>query len=169
MDRMGKVGECVSGICIQLYNRLNVIIRKTVRIPGADQAGRTRRYMQQQDQSSSSYGQYNEQQAYSQQQYDTSYGRPSKGETLDDDFVDAVSERIVQRLRQETLGKVYPQPQTFDKNILRIALALISMAILVLFAFLFVFVVGGSTGWISFAIGSFIIFLIAVVTIDKVK
>ncbi len=111
--------------------------------------------MQSQEQSSFSYGQYEEQQAYSQQQYDTSYGRPS--------------ERIVQRLRQETAGKVYPQSQLFDKNILRIALALISMAILVLFAFLFVFVVGGSTGWISFAIGSFIIFLIAAVAIDKVK
>ncbi len=125
--------------------------------------------MQSQEQSSFSYGQYEEQQAYSQQQYDTSYGRPSKGKTLDDDFVEAVSERIVQRLRQETAGKVYPQPQQFDKNILRIALALISMSILVLFAFLFVFVVGGSTGWISFAIGSFIIFLIAAVAIDKVK
>ena len=119
--------------------------------------------MQQHEQSSSSYGQYEE------QHYNTSYGRPSKGEKLDDDFVEAVSERIVQRLRQETAGKVYPQPQPFDKNILRVALALISMAILVLFAFLFVFVVGGSTGWISFAIGSFIIFLIATVAIDKVK
>jgi hypothetical protein len=125
--------------------------------------------MQSQEQSSFSYGQYEEQQASSQRQYDPSYGRPTKGETLDDDFVDAVSERIVQRLRQETAGKVYPQSQPFDKNILRIALALISMAILVLFAFLFVFVVGGSTGWISFAIGSFIIFLIAAVAIDKVK
>jgi len=123
----------------------------------------------QQEQSSFSYGQYEDQQAYSQQQYESSYGRPSKGKTLDDDFVDAVSERIVLRLRQETAGKVYPQPQAFDKNILRIALALISMAILVLFAFLFVFVVGGSTGWISFAIGSFITFLIVAVAIDKVK
>ena len=125
--------------------------------------------MQSQEQSSFSYGQYEVQQASSQQQYDPSYTRPTKGETLDDDFVDAVSERIVLRLRQETAGKVYPQPQQLDKNILRIALALISMAILVLFAFLFVFVVGGSTGWISFAIGSFIIFLIAAVAIDKVK
>jgi hypothetical protein len=125
--------------------------------------------MQAQEQSSFSYGQDEEQQAYSQQQYDTSHSRPSKGKTLDDDFVDAVSERIVQRLRQETAGKVYPQPQTVDKNMLRIALALISMAILVLFAFLFVFVVGGSTGWISFAIGSIIIFLIVAVAIDKVK
>ena len=124
---------------------------------------------QQHEQSSSTYGRYEEQQAYAQQSYETPYRETAKGEPLDDDFVEAVSERIVQRLRQETAGKVYPQPQQFDKNILRTVLALISMVILVLFAFLFVIVVGGSTGWISFAIGSFILFLIAAVAIDKVK
>lgn len=123
----------------------------------------------QQEQSSSTYGHYEEQQAYTQQRYETPYRQTSKVEALDDEFVDAVSERIVQRLRQETAGKVYPQPQQFDKNMLRTVLALISMVILVLFAFLFVIVVGGSTGWISFAIGSFILFLIAAVAIDKVK
>ena len=123
----------------------------------------------QQEQSSSTYGRYEEHQAYTQQQYETPYGQTPKGESVDDDFAEAVAERIVQRLRQETAGKVYPQPQQLDKNILRTVLALISMVILVLFAFLFVIVVGGSTGWISFAIGSFIIFLIAAVAIDKVK
>jgi hypothetical protein len=123
----------------------------------------------QHEQSGSTYGRYEEQQAYAQQGHETPYRQTSKGETLDDDFVDAVSERIVQRLRQETAGKIYPQPQQFDKNILRMVMAVISMLILVLFAFLFLIVVGGSTGWISFAIGSFIIFLIAAVAIDKVK
>ena len=125
--------------------------------------------MPQHEQSGSTYGRYEEQQAYAQQGHETPYRQTSKGEILDDDFVDAVSERIVQRLRQETAGKVYPQPQQFDKNILRMIMAVISMLILVLFAFLFVIVVGGSTGWISFAIGSFIILLIAAVAIDKVK
>jgi Fe2+ transport system protein B len=125
--------------------------------------------MSQHEQSSSTYGRYEEQQAYVQQGHETPYRQISKGETVDDDFVDAVSERIVQRLRQETAGKVYPQPQQIDKNILRMVMAVISMLILVLFAFLFVIVVGGSTGWISFAIGSFIIFLIVAVVIDKVK
>jgi hypothetical protein len=119
--------------------------------------------MPQQEQSSSTYGHYEE------QQYDTSYERPSKSETVDDDFVEAVADRIVQRLRQGTAGKVYPQPRQLDKNLLRIALAIISLSLLVLFAFLFVIVVGGSTGWVSFAIGSFVVFLIAVVTIDKIK
>ena len=123
----------------------------------------------QHEQSSSTYGRYEEQQAYAQQGHETPYRQTSKGETLDDDFVEAVSERIVQRLRQETAGKVYPQPQQFDKNILRTAMGLISMFIQVLFAFLFVIIVGGTTGWISFAIGSFILFLITVVAIDKVK
>ncbi len=118
----------------------------------------------QHEQSSSTYGRYEEQQAY-----ETPYGQTSKGETLEDEFVEAVAERIVQRLRQETAGKVYPQPQQFGGNVQRFALALIAMVILVLFAFLFVIVVGGTTGWISFAIGSFILFLITVVAIDKVK
>ena len=123
----------------------------------------------QHEQSGSTYGRYEEHQAYTQQRYEPPYEHTQKGETLDDDFVDAVSERIVQRLRQETAGKVYPQQKQLDKNILRMVMAVISMLILVLFAFLFVIVVGGSTGWISFAIGSFIIFLIAAVAIDKVK
>jgi Fe2+ transport system protein B len=125
--------------------------------------------MPQQEQSSSTYGRYEEQQAYTQQQYGTSSERPSKGEAVDDDFVEAVAERIVQRLRQETAGKVYPQPRQLDKNLLRISLAIIALLLLVLFAFLFVIVVGGSTGWISFAIGSFVVFLIVVATMDKIK
>jgi hypothetical protein len=123
----------------------------------------------QHEQSSSTYGRYEDQQAFAQQGDETPYGRTSKGETLDDDFVDAVSERIVQRLRQEMAGKVYPQPQQFDKNMLRMALALISLLVLVLFAFLFVMVVGGATGWITFGIGGIIVFLIFAVVIDKVK
>src|SRR5437899_2484333 len=98
----------------------------------------------QQEQSSSTYGHYEEHQTYTQQQYETPYGQAQKGETLDDDFVDAVSERIVQRLRQETAGKVYPQPQQIDKNILRISLAIIALLMVALFAFLFVIVAGGS-------------------------
>ncbi len=123
----------------------------------------------QHEQSGSTYGRYEEHQAYTQQRYEPPYGHTPKGETLDDDFVDAVSERIVQRLRQETAGKVYPQPQQLDKNILRMVMAVISMLMLIFFAFLFVIVLGGSTGWISFAIASFIVFLIAAVAIDKVK
>ena len=123
----------------------------------------------QQEQPGSTYGRYEEQQAYTQQQYETPYMQKSKGEIIDDDFVEAVADRIVQRLRQETAGKVYPQPQTLDKNILRMVLAVISMLVLVLFAFLFVVVVGGTGGWISFGIGSCALFLIAVVAIDKIK
>jgi hypothetical protein len=125
--------------------------------------------MPEQERSSSTYGRYEEHQAYTQQQYETPYGQPQKGEAVDGDFVEAVADRIVQRLRQETAGKVYPQPRQLDKNILRMGMAVISMLMLVFFALLFVIVVGGTSGWISFAIGSFIVFLIAVVAIDKVK
>ena len=130
--------------------------------------------MPQQEQSSSTYGRYEEHQAYTQQRYEPPYVHTPKGETLDDDFVNAVSEQIVQRLRQETAGKVYPQPKQLDKNILSMAMAVIAMLILVFFAFLFVIVVGGSTGWASFAVASIVVCLItavaiAAVAVDKVK
>ncbi len=128
----------------------------------------------QHEQSGSTYGRYEEHQAYTQQRYEPPYEHTPKGETLDDDFVDAVSERIVQRLRQETAGKVYPQPKQLDKNILSMVMAVISMLMLVFFAFLFVIFVGGTTGWISFAIAGCVIcliaaFSIAAVAVDKVK
>jgi hypothetical protein len=121
------------------------------------------------EQSKSTYGQYEGNQAFTQQQYETPYGQPPHNETIDDDFVETVAQRIAQRLGQGAAGKVYPQPQPFDKNVLRIALAVISMLMLVLFAFLFVIMVGGTGGWISFGIASFTIFLIATVAIDKIK
>ena len=128
----------------------------------------------QHEQTDSTYGRYEEHQAYTQQRYEPPYEHTPKGETLDDDFVEAVSERIVQRLRQETAGKVYPQPKQLDKNILSMVIAAISMLMLVFFALLFVIVVGGSTGWISFAIASFVVcliaaFTIAAVAVDKAK
>jgi hypothetical protein len=128
----------------------------------------------QHEQSDSTYGRYEEHQAYTQQRYEPPYEHTPKGETLDDDFVEAVSERIVQRLRQETAGKVYPQPKQLDKNILSMVIAAISMLMLVFFALLFVIVVGGSTGWFSFAIASIVVcliaaFTIAAVAVDKVK
>ena len=36
-------------------------------------------------------------------------------------------------------------------------------------AILFIFFLGGTGGWISFAVAAFVIFLIAVVTMDKIK
>lgn len=124
--------------------------------------------MPQYEQSSSTYGRYEEQQAFTQQQNETPNRRPSKGETLDDDFVDAVSEQIVQRLRQETAGKVYPEPRD-NNNLLRLIVFAIAMVTLIAFGLLCLVFVGGTGGWVSFCAACLAIFIIAVVAIDKVK
>src|SRR5207244_8191477 len=62
-----------------------------------------------------------------------------------------------QDLREGPSGKVYPLPRD-NTNILRFALAVISLGLLLLFGLLFVVVIGGTTGWASFAVSSLAIF-----------
>jgi len=100
------------------------------------------------EQAAPTYGRYEGNQTSSaRQQYDTSYE---------------------QDLREEPVGKVYPLPRD-NKNMLRFALAVISMVMLLLFGLLFVVFIGGTAGWISFAAASLAIFIIAAVGIDKIK
>jgi uncharacterized BrkB/YihY/UPF0761 family membrane protein len=106
-------------------------------------------------------------QSYSQQHYEPPLEAPTSA--FDDDFADAVAERVVQRLRMDSANKIYPQPQQHDKNVLRAILAIVSILLLLPFAFLFVIMVGGTTGWLSFSVACLTIFIIAVVAIDKVK
>jgi hypothetical protein len=73
-----------------------------------------------------------------------------------------------QELREGQISKVYPLPRD-NKNMLRFALAVISMLMLLLFGFLFVVLIGGTAGWISFAAASLAIFIIAAVGIDKIQ
>ena len=122
----------------------------------------------QHEQSGSTFGRYEEHQAYTQQRYEPPYEHTPKGETLDDDFVDAVSERIVLRLRQETVGKVYPEPRD-NTNLLRLIVFAIAMVTLIAFGLLCLVFVGGTGGWISFCAACLAIFIIAVVAIDKVQ
>jgi fatty acid desaturase len=72
-----------------------------------------------------------------------------------------------QASNEEVAGKVYPQPHD-NKNVLRFALAVIAMIMLLLFGLLFVAFIGGVTGWVSFAVASFAIFIIAVVGIQNI-
>ena len=72
-----------------------------------------------------------------------------------------------QELREGPSGKVYPLPH--DKtNILRFTLAVIALGLILLFGLLFVVVVGGTTGWASFAVACIAIFIITGVGIDKI-
>ena len=64
-------------------------------------------------------------------------------------------------------GKVYPL--LHDKtNTLRFALAVIALGLILLFGLLFVFVIGGTTGWASFAVACFAIMMIAGIGMDKI-
>ena len=73
-----------------------------------------------------------------------------------------------QELREGPVSKVYPLPRD-NKNVLRFALAVISMLMLLLFGFLFVVLIGGTAGWISFAAASLAILIIAAAGIDKIQ
>ena len=73
-----------------------------------------------------------------------------------------------QELREGPSGKVYPLPRD-NTNTLRFALAVIALGLILLFGLLFVIVVGGSTGWASFAVACIAIFIITGVGIDKIR
>ena len=101
------------------------------------------------EQAGATYGGYEGNQAHAHQYYDPSYEQPL-------------------REGSGAGGKVYPEPRN-SKNMFVLAIFLISMVTLLLCAVLFIFFLGGTGGWISFAVAAFVIFLIAVVTMDKIK
>ena len=73
-----------------------------------------------------------------------------------------------QELREGPSGKAYPIPRD-NTNILRFALAVISLGLVLLFGLLFIVVIGGTTGWASFAVACFAIFIIGGVGIISIK
>jgi len=73
-----------------------------------------------------------------------------------------------QELREGPSSKVYPRPRD-NTNILRFALAVISLGLVLLFGLLFIVVIGGTTGWASFAVACFAIFIIGGVGIISIK
>jgi hypothetical protein len=88
------------------------------------------------------------------QQADPAYGRYEGTQTSTARQHDEPS--YEQELREGPSGKVYPLPRD-NMNILRFWIPLIALAMLLLFGLLFVVVVGGTTGWISFAVAGFVI------------
>src|SRR6266568_1597635 len=70
-----------------------------------------------------------------------------------------------QELREGPSGKVYPLPHD-NTNILRFTLAVIALGLLLLFGLLFVVVIGGTTGWASFAVAGVVILFIAGIGMD---
>ena len=100
------------------------------------------------------------------QQADPAYGRYEGNQTGVSHPHDETS--YEQDLREGPFGKVYPLPPD-NKNLLRFALALIALGLILLFGLLFIVVIGGTTGWPSFAVACIAIFIIARVGINSVK
>jgi len=73
-----------------------------------------------------------------------------------------------QELREGPSGKVYPLPRD-NANTLRFALAVIALGLILLFGLLFIVMIGGTTGWASFAVACIAIFIITGVGIDKIR
>ncbi len=73
-----------------------------------------------------------------------------------------------QDLREGPSGKVYPLPRD-NTNILCFALAVIALGLILLFGLLFVVVIGGTTGWASFAVACIAILMVVGVGINSVK
>jgi hypothetical protein len=73
-----------------------------------------------------------------------------------------------QDLREGPSGKVYPLPRD-NTNILRFALAVISLGLLLLFGLLFVVVIGGTVGWASFTVACIAIFIIGGIGIISLR
>ena len=67
--------------------------------------------------------------------YETSYQQPSPGGAIDDNFIEAVSQRIAQQMAQQSQrsgGKVYGQKRSSALPVgLRGAIAIVSIAVLI--------------------------------------
>lgn len=84
------------------------------------------------EQSGSAYGRYEGSQGYSQQQYETpSYTQSQSGGTYDDNFIEALAQRIAQRSAPGSLGKLSTPAENMRLAGMRLALAIVSVAILV--------------------------------------
>ena len=115
-----------------------------------------------QGQPGSAYGRYEGNQGYSQQQYGTPpYGQAPQSGTYDDDFVDALAQRLSQRMTQEPAGKLRVGTGQKVSPGQRLALAIVSVAMLVPLAALLLVATGGAFfGFVSFGAACLAIFLI---------
>ncbi len=100
------------------------------------------------------------------QQADPEYGRYEGNQTSS--ARQRYETSYEQDVREGPSGKVYSLPRD-NTNILRFALAVISLGLILLFGLLFVFVVGGTVGGGSFAAACFAILIIAGLGIISIK
>ena len=100
------------------------------------------------------------------QQADPDYGRYEGTQTSSARHHHETS--YEQMVREGPSGKVYPLPRD-NANTLRFALAVIALGLILLFGLLFIVVIGGTTGWASFAVACIAIFIIGGVGIISLR
>jgi hypothetical protein len=100
------------------------------------------------------------------QQAGPAYGRYEGNQTSSDH--QRYEPSYEQELREEPSGKVYPHSRD-NTNTLRFALAVISLGLILLFGLLFIVVIGGTTGWASFAVACIAILFTGGVGIGSIK
>jgi uncharacterized membrane protein YkgB len=99
------------------------------------------------EQTGSTYGRYEGDQAYAHPRDETSYK---------------------QMLRETAVAKVYPEPPR-NQNLFRLIGLVVTMVSLLAFAVICLILVGGIGGWISFCAACITTFIVASVAIDRIK
>jgi hypothetical protein len=83
------------------------------------------------EQPSTTYGVYEGNRGSSQQQYEAPHQQTPQGGTLDDNFVEAVAQRIAQYTNQATTGKVHAKGERLSAD-QRTAIAIVSIVLSIL-------------------------------------
>jgi hypothetical protein len=104
------------------------------------------------EQPSNAYGIYEGNMASTQQQYEIPYQQPPQQGKLDDNLVEAVSQRVAQLISQQSMSKAYQKSQEPIYG-MRLALGIISLLVVIPLAGICLAGLGGVVGLIGFLIG----------------
>jgi len=106
------------------------------------------------EQPSAAYGAYEGNRGSTEQQYEAPYQQPPQRGTIDDNFVEAMSQRIAQLMSQQSTGKVYtPGSQSKPPYGMQLALGIVSVLIVIPLAGICLSIMGGVGGLAGFLIG----------------
>src|SRR2546429_7333808 len=87
------------------------------------------------EQPSTTYGAYEGNRESTQQQYEAPYQQPPRGGTIDDNLVEAMSQRIAQLMSQQSTGKVYePRHQARPPYRMQLALGIVAVFLVIALA-----------------------------------
>jgi hypothetical protein len=106
------------------------------------------------EQPGTAYGAYEGNKEFPQQQYEAPSQQPPRGGTLDDNFVEAVSQRLSQLMFQQPTSKTYTQKsQDRPPHGMQLALGIISVIVVMPLAGICLTGMGGIGGLVGFLIG----------------